>query len=434
MKRFYFFNTVLVVCVIGLAGCANLQTEEGVYSWAKGKGDICSWEYYIREFPQGGQVSEAKKRIVKKQPSRKPWNSVAEGMADLDDIDSVYYDPDDGELKFIGDNSGRLPPLIFDDLIECLDILISGHEIGVSIEPKAGIKTGKTNIGEPMHIRYIPDTVKNSHLGNTLYEIDRKLKSLSLGQDNITNKQVSSEVRGFKTITSRVQSSGLEQRETGYFGLIWFQPDEPEVEIDGFKLSFRNLNMKLLPDGQHPSLKEFAQHVTNHFEEYADKEVVFAELRRIHKLVIIARWLNDLGFPLDKIRKYPRIKVQTPKKTPSVFAVYQEEKWDDGYYSYIQQYGLIGGINLSPPTRYYIPTTIPSRSMTQTGTHIVPYRYVPVSRRSSTFPRFNKMIANRTSLPPDCKNASLARPGPKTYYWNIVINGQSKRVVAVPLT
>ena len=60
---------------------------------------------------------------------------VAQGMIDLDDIDMVYYDPADGQLKFVGNHSGRLPPLVFDDLVECLEILGQGHNIGVSIEP-----------------------------------------------------------------------------------------------------------------------------------------------------------------------------------------------------------------------------------------------------------------------------------------------------------
>ena len=140
--------SAMIVALASSPGCTNLKTESGVYAWAKRRGDICSWEYYMRQFPRGSHVEKARQRILEAQPTSEPWRSLAEGMIDLDDIDVVYFDPADGQLKFIGDHSGRLPPLVLDDLVECLEILGQGHDIGVSIEPKAGIKTGQAKIGK----------------------------------------------------------------------------------------------------------------------------------------------------------------------------------------------------------------------------------------------------------------------------------------------
>ena len=431
--RFILLISATIVVLVSSFGCTNLKTESGVYAWAKRRGDICSWEYYMRHFPRGSRVEKARQRILEAQPTSDLWRSVAEGMIDLDDIDVVYFDPADGQLKFIGDHYGKLPPLVFDDLVECLQMLGQGHDIGVSIEPKAGIKTGQAKIGEPMRVRYIPEAIRNTHLGNTLYEIDRRLKTLSLGVDNLTHKTVSSNVPGFSNIPARVRASGF-KGGSGHFGLLWFEPESPEVHADGYKLSFRRLKMKLIPEGQHESLRDFAEHFTGHFGAYAEESTVFAELRRIHKLVIIARWLRDVGLPLTRLEHYPRIRVKTPKKTGTVFAVYRTETW--GGYPYAggyMQYGLIGGINLSPPTRYYIPALPPTGSVVSPGTYVPPSSFVPVSW-NNPLPQYSAMVNQKVVLPPDCRLASAARPSPAVYHWNATIGGKSKRVVAVPLT
>ena len=428
-----FFISAMIVTLVSSPGCTNLETESGVYGWAKHKGDICSWEYYMRQFPRGSHVAKARQRILEAQPTSEPWRSVAEGMIDLDDIDIVYFDPADGELKFIGEHSGRLPPLLLDDLVECLEILGQGHDIGVSIEPEAGIKTGQSKIGEPMRVRYIPEAIRDTHLGNTLYEIDRRLKTLSLGVDNLTDKSVSSDVPGFSNVPARVRASGF-KGGSGHFGLLWFEPESPEVHAEGFRLSFRRLKMKLIPEGQHESLRDFAEHFTDHFGAYAEESMAFAELRRIHKLVIIARWLRDVGLPLTRLEHYPRIRVKTPKKTATVFAVYRTETWGGyPYGGYMQRYGLVGGVNLSPPTQYYVPAPPPSGAAVRPGTYVPPSTFVPVSW-NNPLPKYSVMVNKKIALPPDCRLASAARPSPVAYHWNVTIAGKSRRVVALPLT
>lgn len=431
-------GNLLFALLLLTGGCGGQNTETGTYYWAKDQNTICGWESYLRQWPNGSHGAEARQAIVNAQPQAAPWTQIAQGMMDLDDIDQVYYDQEDGQLKFIGSHSGTLPPLLLDDLAECIEILDDTHrDLGVSIEPKGGINSEQVKPGEPMAIRYIPEATRNTHLGNTLFEIDRRLKSLSLGRDNVTGAAVPCRVSGFRNLPERVRDSGF-KGEGGQFGLLWFEPEEPQVEVDGYRLTFRELKMRLLPHGSHPSLAEFSEHMTANFNQYADESVIFAELRRIYKLVIIARWLREAGFPLDGIRAYPRRMVQTPNETRAMSVAYRVDRRPTAGGVLITTYSLIGGVDLSPPTRYFVPPAAPQPAGVAPGTYVPPQTYVPasVSNPLPSYPALQAVAPHggqALSLPPECRAANAVRPSPSSFSWCVNIAGKELRVVAVPL-
>lgn len=422
----------LFVFITACQSTLNIRTDKELFKLAKSSGDIYYWECYLREFPNGKYVREARKAIRRKLSKKEPWKSIALTIMPLDDIDGAAFDPADGQLRIWGEDTGRLPPLLLDDLVMALKIIGRGEDIGVSIEPP---QTGKGEFSPevPMEsmVIYIPSSIKNTHLGSVLYEIDRKLKCLSMGKDNMTGEVVGSDVPGFKPIPDRIRESHSVGWEAGYFGRMWFKPDKPELLCEGHAVRFGKIKMILKPESQYLLVREFATHMTDYFDHFARNDVVFAELIRLHKLIALARWLRDGGYPVDDfVKNYPLIKIKTSQKTLARFLPCKEFERTDDLYKYRYQFGVAGGVHFPRyNNNYMIPTKPPSKA--EVKSDILLPRSAFSSSRSGP-PQYGYIVPDK-SVPPYCNRMNRARPTKEAWSWNVKLEGNRYRVVAIPL-
>lgn len=117
-----------------------------------------------------------------KRSSGIPLEESAKALAELTDITGATWDKENNQLIITG-VKGDGPGLRLDDLIVAVESLSAGQEIGVSIDPMPQEQ------GEPlsdrMNVRYIPEQIQGTNLGRILFEADRQLKVLSLGEDQV---------------------------------------------------------------------------------------------------------------------------------------------------------------------------------------------------------------------------------------------------------
>lgn len=392
------------------------SSETQAFREALHAGDVPSLENYLRKHPEGKHAKQVRDAIAEMLPKTGPWAGASSWLARLDDIDGASVDDATGELIIWGKDTGKLPPLLLDDLLTALEIMGRGEDLGVSIEPREGMKA-RVTIDMPMWVRYIPDSTRDTHVGSVLYEVDRRLKGLSLGRDNITQELLGSDVPGFVTIPDRVRQSGRTETELGYFGRLWFKPDEPRLVPEGYTVRIVDVKMNLLPESDHPSVHEFAKHMTEHFQEFAESNVPFAELIRLHKLVALARWLREAGFPVeDFIRSCPRLTVKTRETTASVFAVYREEV----VYPDLYRWRLLGGVDLSPRNFYRLPEVRVAGKVIRPPT-------------TANRPPLYRSFYGPVPVPAYVKTMNNSRPSPSAASWNVELEGRNYRIVPIPL-
>lgn len=366
-------------------------------------------ESALRRSPTSAEAVHARQRILEYLPKADPWRSIAAQLVDLDDIDGATFDPTTNRLVVWGKAEGRLPPLLLDDLVVALTIIGEGQDLGVSIEPRGGMHAAPAEDSSgPLSVRYIPKSIEGTHLGSVLYEVDRRLKNLGFGRDNVTGETIRCDVPEYRTLQDRVGSRGLWDRGAGYFGRMWFRPRPPRIQCTGYSMRIEHVEMELLPESTNPAVAEYTDHFTKNFAAFAEHSMEFAELTRLHKLVALARWLRDGGFPVEElVASYPLLYVKTESTTPSYFIVMGEK----GTYEYVQQVGLIGGVDFSPKNSYRTGTWTTSAEPPRYGSY------------SETVP-----------VPDYAAAVESARPLPSSNSWEVEFDRNTYTAVMIPLT
>jgi hypothetical protein len=333
-----------------LVGCASTTTPEN----------------RIRAYPQSSTAARSFKQILESAKLPSPWKEVAASIAFLDDIDGARFDDIAGRLDIWGPMSDAsrptVPPLLFDDFVIALRVIAALGNPGVSIGTISGRIPTQDDINRVVRTRklpieYIPPSTKNTHMGSVLYEVDRRLKALAHGEDNVTHEPVSSSVPGYRPVPRLLREDrGLKAGEAKPLGLWWFVPDETGVALDGYAMKFTSYKMRVeyraLVDD--PAIEQFGKHMSDNFESYAKEQVLFRELVRLHKLVQVARWYQESGFPTEHFSKYPLLNITTPETTPMLQSLVSSRKTPGphpGSY-YIEQQFIIGGVDLSPRNTY----------------------------------------------------------------------------------
>jgi len=251
-------------------------------------------------------------------------------LAEINDLAGAVYDPPTGRLLLLGTHNPDLPEIDPADLLVALRAVYSGQDdIGVSIDP-----INPNDFGGPMQVHYSGNT-GSTHFGLVMYEADRYLKALSMGQDNITGKPIASTVPGYRSELDWMLEFRNEIRDQQWHRM-WYLVQNNELEIrtstDGHAMMFDEVPLVIearfvvfdqqgqkhdIP-GSDPAIDAFVGHFNTHFAEFAAEKPEVGQLYQLAKLLSIARWLRDNNLPVDLgwLSSYPVDNVETPTATP----------------------------------------------------------------------------------------------------------------------
>ncbi|MGA9347231.1 MAG: CHAT domain-containing protein [Anaerolineae bacterium] len=287
--------------------------------------------------------------------------NVSEALAGISVLQGAVYDPDHLQLVLIGE----LGPSTFgaDDLRVALKSVSVGEDPGVSIDPGS-------ILGE-MVVRYIGPT-KGTHFGWIMFESDRRMKTLGLGYDSLTKAPVSGSVPGYQSHLDLVIQYEADEPPNSrpIWHRFWFVPDSMKVGLssDGHAMRFLDSNLRVdrecldeklnpLPNCKAPAAQAFANHLTEHYDQYAADFPILRQLEELAKLVSLAKWLQDedistdlawLG--VDEVEH-----TDTPVTTPGITVTQQITETQitpTGLLTNIQTFSLYGGVKFHFDNEY----------------------------------------------------------------------------------
>lgn len=274
-------------------------------------------------------------------------------------VSGAIYDPASGQLALLGDKRMDLPPMNPEYLATAIRAVYapSQHDPGMTIDPHP-----ENPLASTMIVRFFGNT-DNTRLGWVMFEADRLMKGYSIGADNQSQKKVQSTVPGYRSVTDM---SVADPKHTGeLWSRFWLVPepvvgsinqDGSAIVLEPVKMRVRTETMRwdgrrLVPAGGEKDLhaEAFAEHFTNHYDDFARENPVFAELRNVATAVALAKWMKEQNVPVDwnfvwasAGDPYP-----TPTTTPSV--VFEKSKTVTGG-GYIRgtQMLTFGGVEMTP--------------------------------------------------------------------------------------
>lgn len=427
-----------------LSGCGSSYRYPGPI------GPIPQLENFIRHNPGDGRVADARRLIVEKAARGAPWDEINEQFAQFEDIEGARYDEENDRLVIWGPKvadktrpATAMPPMLFDDFVTALTVLEAGENPGVSIGTVRGRVPTEADIRhalatERLPIEYIPPSTSGTHLGSVLFEVDRCLKALAHGEDNLTRRPVSASVPGYLPVSRLLQQDTMRDADKPRpLGLWWFVPDETGVAIDGYTMRFVRYRMRVeyraLTDD--PAVGAFGKHLSERFEDYAREFGLFRELVRIHKLVQVARWYQESGFPTESFRQsYRRLGIDTPETTRLIRTLVDSRTTPgptpDSYY--IHQSFLIGGVNLSPRNCYIPAAVLPPRDLTASAVANWQPQEMRTVQSVAAPPRYGSFRVGSVPMPAFAAPVLKARPEPKSYGWTLNLGGRDYAVVSIP--
>ncbi len=250
-------------------------------------------------------------------------NKTADLMVDLADILGATFDEQSGQLILVGKRNYVLPAFNSDDFAVAVRSIYGlgfnrPQDPGVSMEPYPEVRP------KEMRVRYDGETM-NTEFGRIMFEADRLLKNLSLGEDNLTHKKVKVYVKGYKHLPKRYKKMHHPPKNDTYTRL-WFVPEEIRVvqSEDSSTMQFEQVKMKVLAEahrhqkrGTNSAAEAFAAHFTNYYDEYAHQFPILKELNRLGQITGVVKWLKDNQVLLDLsfFRRYQPKYVPTPLTT-----------------------------------------------------------------------------------------------------------------------
>lgn len=190
-----------------------------------------------------------------------------------------------------------------------------------------------------------------------MFEADRRMKTLSMGQDNITGASVTSSVSGFANLLDLELALGG-QNQDEVRRRFWFNVPIVEIEqtSDGQGMLITMLTLAVdteyLDSNWQPSNYQppdpagqaFAAHLTDHYNEYNRDFPVFAGLRAMAHWTSLAYWLKQSDLPLQPeswLADSPTHFTDAPLITPAITVTRETQQGN-----IIQTLMLWGGVNL----------------------------------------------------------------------------------------
>lgn len=248
-------------------------------------------------------------------------NKAATALFELSDITNVGYDKERGQLVLYGERSYTSPPLALDDLI-----VAARSAYVLQEDPAIDIGSRESNERGFVRVTYWGGT-ENTHFGEVMFQADLLLKHLMLGSGS--DAEMASAIPGY-------QPSTVGKDEAAGTFRAWFVPGEVLLseasDGGGFEFATAQVMVRTSMDSRSAaraptSKRRFAEHLTAHYDEYAQRFPVLLELRNLLKVVAVVKWLKAAGAPLDQsalFRQRPAL-VQTPAYTAAEGIVVRSE-------------------------------------------------------------------------------------------------------------
>ena len=291
-------------------------------------------------------------------------DQAADVLTDLEEITGAYWDDKVGQLVLVGKKNSKmeeryLPRMDKDHLSVAMRAVFSGDNLGVSIDPPPSyLESGKfPPDGTKMFVRYLGNT-KDTLFGAIMFDADKLLKNLSMGVDNETRKEVTSQVLDFQNELDLSLKYGTEKPNAWH--RMWFVIEDMRLDMivnetpDRNALCFGKASLKVKTEyiskeeklGSNPAAEHFAKHFTLHFDDFAREYPILERLRELAKIVAIAKWLKNSGKPIDLsfLDGYKFMSVPTPSETQGI-TVSKSKSWQSMNAIHTQTYSLYGGVD-----------------------------------------------------------------------------------------
>jgi YD repeat-containing protein len=302
------------------------------------------------------------------------FDNCAAQWTGIGEITGAYWDAQNGSLVLVGrDGKGPgapvcLPQMDREHFLVALRAYLAGMPIGVSIDPPAeyrdGMKRGVTPPdGTPMLVSYLGRT-EGTLFGAIMFEADRLLKCLDKGVDNRNREPLAVSVPGFRSLLEMIRPG--ESREENVWHRFWFVIDKVELRQDPATgaLAFGDVRLKVLTEvekegqgGERPvdaHDQAFVQHLTTHFDEYAQEFPVLARLKELAKVAAVAKLLcqQETAFDLTQLFFRDPQHVDTPRTTPGIKVTSPNVEVEQrGNVTTTRTVSLFGGVDLDPEPR-----------------------------------------------------------------------------------
>lgn len=278
-------------------------------------------------------------------------------LADLGDIRGVSYDNKSRRLILISGDAGKDTTLPEWELGDFAVILRSIYLYGGP--PWASIDPDPRNIEGNTLIPSFSPGLANTRVGWILFQADRIMKCYSLGKDNLTDKDLVSNVIGYREMLA----AGMKKLSPGQrsWHRFWLEPldvllletgdAKALIELPRYEVKIQRMREsaggKLEPAGwvgNDPSAQPFRDWFTMHYDQIATENAatikpefdgykgaaiaVYPELRRIAAMVAVAEQMKQKHLSPPKwLLEYPAVRYPTPSTTPALDVIRESKPY-----------------------------------------------------------------------------------------------------------
>ena len=318
----------------------------------------------------GGAVLPRLRELTPARPDR--------GEKLISRVVGAVFTPGSEEVVFLGVEEPGWPVMTPEDLIDGLGVALQSQRAGIS--PGVTFEPADDQIGRPpredeLHKVEYFGTARGTIVGWATYEADRVMKCLGGGRDNITKEPFLTEVPGFVSELSRVLDSPRSGSTTHRF---WIKTESSRVtrSNDGLTL-LAEVDLKIdtrdqkVQNGEYvdaagpadPAARAFADHLTEHYSEFAREFPAFAYVHNFAVLSAVAEAIatNQVGSEdqvrlltesLNQFADHQPRPVHTPDSTPVTVVT---AKRTTGNRTDVAR--IAGGVTLRPANQYTLGGT-----------------------------------------------------------------------------
>lgn len=307
--------------------------------------------------------------------------AAAEALAHLRTVEGAHLDSATGQLLIFGEYTEAPGPIRMEDVgLGLRSAVLELEPLSMTIDPMVADKNGPL-----MDVRFFGEST-NTHFGQVMFECDRLMKGLGLGQDNLTRQPLTTQAKEFVSYIDLCQglSEGSKEPLWARFWIVQNHGKFPEDDSRGkpvvqlsddrhtawfhFHRLYAQTEMmkdpgkgrKLESSGgqQNPAAKRFVDHFNAYYDDIAKEFPAFADLKEMSKLVSLGHWAVDSKLDLDWELLYTvgsDTAVTTPLTTPSLRVTNSVRVGQT-----IHQVTVFGGVDLDVKNVY--PDTDPSKN------------------------------------------------------------------------
>lgn len=264
--------------------------------------------------------------------SRLDWPGLRKYLNSISSIEGAYIEKDN--IYLVGKKRGEYSKpiaLLPEDIVVAMRTVANSKVRGAMVNIKTPPGETTSNYGL---IEY-SGLIKNSHVGQVLFESDRLLKCISLGSDNILREEIpKSREYHMNKFDFREPPKNSTTREEWH--KFWFFFNEMRIERDDKnmalrfkdeKISVRTERMKkgsqtdtYFEDSHKTETGKFSKHLSDNLNSFSSDYIAFREMLEISKLIAIAKWLleNNIVIKFNKKDIGSLYCRYTPLMTPRV--------------------------------------------------------------------------------------------------------------------